>query len=115
MSHRRFMGWEPAEVTTFEYDGDRLVRSVTVREPEFNSRERSLILAHLAHKADEGPYGIPLSHATDPERRFEASKLPVENFAVKAATIAQKAYFERYKDADPHNPSLMWRVTEIRD
>lgn len=46
MSLRRFCGWEPAEVTTHEYDErDRLAASVTRREPEWDDAQRAWMLA----------------------------------------------------------------------
>jgi hypothetical protein len=47
VSLRRFAdGWEPAEVTEYEYDdAGRLVRSVTRREPEWDEEQRAWMLA----------------------------------------------------------------------
>lgn len=42
MSWGRWLGSEPAEVTTYEYDDDgRLIRSTTVRESEWDDESRA--------------------------------------------------------------------------
>lgn len=74
MSWRRWLGWEPTEVTTYEYetiagpDGPRarLVRSVTVRETEWDDESRDLAeaLVHLEGDACPG-CGHPLSESLE--------------------------------------------------
>ncbi|MFD6770587.1 hypothetical protein ACFWC6_30690 [Micromonospora chalcea] len=63
------MGWEPAEFTEHEYDEqNRLVRSVTTREPEWDDEERGWMLALAVYRASLCPHcGRPLSVCTDPE------------------------------------------------
>jgi hypothetical protein len=95
------MGWEPAEVTSFEYDGDRLVRQVTVREPEFTRAERALLLASRRHEAGLNRFGIPWKEATDPanqfRQRFEGfSRM---DYSEKAVEDFKEAFFKKYPDA----------------
>lgn len=63
------MGWEPKRVTTFEYDEeDRLIRSVTEVEPEWDDTERAWATALLDVEADTcGGCGQPLSETLRPE------------------------------------------------
>lgn len=46
----RFDGREPVATTTYEYDGDRLVRSVTVREPEWTEQDRAWMFALAGYR-----------------------------------------------------------------
>ena len=46
VSLKRFNGWEPSRVTTVERDDDgRIVRTVTVTEPEWDDEERGWMQA----------------------------------------------------------------------
>lgn len=89
-------------------------RTVVVREPEFDTHERALILAHLSNVADDGPYGVPLSKATAGPN-FRAKEVPIENYAVSAAMRAQKAYYESYPEMRERADALMWSVFEVTD
>jgi hypothetical protein len=112
VSHRRLSGWEPAEVTTFEYDGDRLVRTVTVREPEFTHGERSLLLASRAIGRDVNAYGIPLSEAMDAANQFafEAQESPVIDWAEKTARDAQDRFYAGRPKGETRNGHRWGRV-----
>lgn len=62
----RLLGREPAEVTTHEYDGGQLVRSVTAREPLWTDEDRGYLLALLEERADTCPgCGQPNSECRD--------------------------------------------------
>lgn len=53
MPYSRFRGDPAATETTHEYDdAGRLVRSVTLAEPEWSEHDRGLVLALLAERAD---------------------------------------------------------------
>jgi hypothetical protein len=69
VSRRRFLGWEPKQVTTYEYDdGGRVVRAVTVVEAEWDDTERAWATALLDAEADEcSGCGEPLSETLRPE------------------------------------------------
>lgn len=108
-------GWEPVETTEYIYDGDRLVRTVTRRESEWSPDQVALLIASRRAEAELGPYGIPLSRATDPDAVFEASQLPTVNKAVLAAHKAQEAYFKQYEAARDQQDALMWSVHEVTD
>lgn len=67
MSRRRFLGWEPERVTTYFYDdAGRLVRSVTVTEPEWDDEERAWAYALTDVEAEMCPGGCgqPLAEST---------------------------------------------------
>jgi hypothetical protein len=50
---RRWAGWEPAEVTEFEYDdAGRVVRATTVREPEWGEVDRGAARTLAEYEAD---------------------------------------------------------------
>lgn len=101
-------GWEPAEVTTFEYDGDRLVRSVTVREPEWSMYDVAVLLA--SRRRAVGPHGIPVAEATDPANReaFAGYEMPVVDYATKALEDARDRYYKAWPDANRNGH--MWGV-----
>lgn len=92
------------------YDGDRLVGSVTTREPEFTYQDRVAFLAWQSHQRDMGPDGFPLSETTDPanQRAYVADKLPTVDWAAKAKGDAMDAYYKQYPDASPHGH--LWGV-----
>jgi hypothetical protein len=106
------MGWEPATVTLHEYDGDKLVRSVTVQEPEWSPDDVALVIASRRdERVKRGPHGYPLEMAMDPENQFafEPGK-PRRDWAMKALQDAQEAYFTSNKDARGDR-SLVWDVS----
>lgn len=96
------MGREPASVTSFEYEGRRLVRSVTVREPEFTERDRFLILAQ--RRDDDLPrndYGVLRSEATDPANAYAWEAVgPTVDFVEATVARAQEKYKRDWPDAD---------------
>lgn len=69
MAPSRLHGREPRQVTTHTYDeAGRLVRSVTVREPEWTEQDLAGAIALLKVEADTCPgCGEPLSEATHPD------------------------------------------------
>lgn len=103
-------GWEPREFTTYQYDGGRLVGSVTRREPEFTRAEVALMLAHERYEADLGPDGFPMSEATDPEnwRAFVGNEKPRVDWAAKAREDARDAYYKKYPEANRNGH--LWSV-----
>ena len=105
-------GWEPASVTTFEYDeSGRMVRAVTVREPEFSAWDRRVLADDVAaSKVRRGAHGIPVAEAADPENQFAFEvPPPTMDWAQKALDDAQAAY----RKQNPKAPlgALLWRVT----
>jgi hypothetical protein len=70
---RRWAGWEPAEVTTYEYDDDgRLIRSTTVREAEWGEVDRGAMLALAAYEASICTgCRQPMSQSMDPDTQFK--------------------------------------------
>lgn len=97
---RRLWGWEPRESTEYVYEGDRLIRSVTTREPEWNEEQIDLLLAAAAFKADVGPHGQLMSEATsddanpnnyDSPLRF-VGKGPFVDWAEKAKADREAEY-----------------------
>lgn len=71
MSTKRLGGWEPVRTTTFEYEDDdvhgkRLVRAVTVTEPEWDEDELGWQLAYTRYEEETCPgCGGQLSETTD--------------------------------------------------
>lgn len=72
VSHKRFCGWEPRTVTTYEYDeGGRLVRSVTVTEREWDDDQRELAYGLARWEASLCPgCGGDLAETTDPSAEY---------------------------------------------
>lgn len=112
MSVRRLSGWEPAEVTTFEYDGDRLVRTVTVREPEFDDVERARLLGSRLHEASIGAHGIPMSEATDPATRGKwlVNEAPKVDYVKLAIGKQQDHYYTQHPSAKDDRAAHIWYV-----
>lgn len=92
-----------------------MVRVVVSREPEWDAEQVALFQAHRQVEAERGPYGIPLSRATDPTAKFEASDKPTMNLAVEAGRKARDAYFKQYPEAQAMSESLMWSVSEVTE
>lgn len=116
VSPRRLSGWEPAEVTTREYDADgREVRSVTVREAEFSPLDvAALIEARRRQRVRRGPHGYTVADATDPDNQFAfKAGRPVRDWAMVALTTAQKQWFAEHPD-DKNDPSLVFHVEKLR-
>jgi hypothetical protein len=102
-------------VTTYEYDGDRLVASVTIREPEFSSLDVAVLLeARRRQRVKRGPHGYPITEAMDPDNQFafKADK-PVRDWAMTALHQAQKAWFASHPE-DKGDPSLVFPVEKMR-
>lgn len=101
------------------YDGDRLVRSVTVREREYTDDDL-VALVESARQAPRGSHGWPVDEAMsadgDPadwgaKYRWHVPP-PAVDFAQKALDQAQDAYRKQYPDADLG--ALRWRVEKIK-
>ena len=118
---RRLMGWEPAEVTTCEYDSaGRMLRSVTVREPEFDADSlASLLMNRAASLRARGSHGHLLSEAMDPkadpsswdaEYRYVAVG-PRKDHAQAAIDAARKEMETKHPDEDLS--ALYWSVERV--
>jgi len=69
VSFKRWNGWEPAEITEYEYDDQgRVVRTITRREPEWDDESRAHVMALLQYERNicKGCGGW-LPETTDPE------------------------------------------------
>lgn len=105
------MGWEPREFIEYVYEGGVLVGSVRHREPEFDDRDRALLLAHHRAAGDMGPHGQPMSEATSPEAdparpggwRYEANTAPRMDWAAKAVGDRQDAYYKNRPEGESRN------------
>lgn len=98
------MGWEPGETTTFEYDEDgRLIRAITVREPEFSHLDRSWMLESRRRDAEpRGRHGWSMSEATDPANQTKFTvPPPAVDFAAVAESKAREKAQTLYKDRYP--------------
>ena len=117
MSVRRMSGWEPAEVTTFEYDGDQLVRSVTVREPEWAPDDVALLLASRRLEADMGSHGVPMSKATDPaiQGKVVVNEVPRVDFVRLAIDKQRESHYTQYPDAKADQGAHIWYVKSVDD
>lgn len=100
MAPRRLDGWEPRVVTIPEYDGDRIVRTVEYREPEWDEDQLALMTAYKRYADDLGPHGYLMSEATDPGAdpteydnplRFGV-EAPIVDWARKAQLDAEAAW-----------------------
>lgn len=112
VSLRRFSGWEPDSVTTYEYDPDgRLVRTVTTVDPEWDGAERDNALALAAYEADLCPgCRRPMAETTDPanEARYVADAA-IRCHCCTAQDSARKAYEES------PSPSALFIPVHLRE
>lgn len=107
ISVKRFDGWEPVTVEEHEYDGDRLVRTVTRREAEWDDEQRGWALAWLAYEAnvhDSCGHYLPDSTAAEADDGYE-SELPIR---CHACTARARAY-ARYSESQ-HPEALLFPV-----
>lgn len=108
---KRFDGWEPLEVAEHEYDGDRLTRTLTRREAEWDEEERAWILAWLTYRSqvhqDCGHY-LPDSAAPEAEGEYVA-QLPIR---CHACTARAQMYARVEAAGNPHIPALLFPVTK---
>lgn len=112
ISVTKFLGREPGEVTTFEYDDDgRMVRAITVRESEFTDMDRRWLSESFAQdQAPRGSHGWLMSEATDPanQGKFFVGP-PTLDFAAKAEIEAREEAEKIYKGKIPLG-ALKFRV-----
>lgn len=89
-----------------------MVRSVTVREPEFDDHERAMLLA--SKRRVVGSHGIPMDEATDPANQFafEGDQAPIVDYADKAREDAKDRYYKMHDSkANPVNRNgHLWGV-----
>lgn len=98
------MGWEPGEVTSFEYDDDgRMVRAITVRESEFSYLDRRWMLdSRQAEQAPRGSHGWLMSEATDPANQGKFfTPPPTTDFAALAEINGREEMEKVYKGKIP--------------
>lgn len=110
ISPRRLDGWEPAETTTYDYDdAGRLVRSVTVREPEWSEQDRAWMLALVGYRASLCPTcGGPIEECgPESEGRWQVPP-PRRCYRMDVLAVEQK------NSKRPRPEALMWRVVERR-
>lgn len=109
ISPRRLAGWEPAETTSYEYEGGRLVRSVTVREPEWSDEDRAWMAALAGYRDRPCPCGCghPAEETTahESDGRIYVVPPPTRCRARTALVQAQAQY-----EDTPQPEALLWRV-----
>ena len=89
-------------MTTFTYDGDRLVGSVTVREPEWTPAEVALFLADgRVRSVPRNRLGVPLAEAMDPANQFKYQGLdkPEMDWSEKAVEDKKDVFYKANPDA----------------
>lgn len=103
-------------VTRYEYDGDRLVGSVTEREPEWSRSDVEALDALRQARASIGAHGFPMDEALSPDgdpsswdSTYEwVAMPPVVDHAQAALDRSITAYRKKYPDADMG--ALRWRL-----
>lgn len=99
-------------MTEYVYEGDRLVSSVTRREPEFSQADTAVLLAYLAHRDSIGQYGENIEEAmsadADPRDR-NAKYRYVASTAINAAAEAVDRAKAEYEKARPDDPQYGYR------
>lgn len=122
VSPRRLAGWEPQEFTEYIYEGDRLVGTITTREPEWDMEQVDLLLAAHKFRSDIGPHGYLLSKATSSDADPTNYKSPLRyvghgpfwDYAKKAELDRIDAYKAEFpKDTPPNMNGAYFTVEEI--
>jgi len=113
VSPRRFLGWEAAAVTTYEYDlTGRLIRSVTLPEAEWDQDDRDLALSLLAYEAELCPgCRQPLAQTTAAGNEYRYRSGPA--IRCHRCTASQQAA-AAYQDS-PSPEALFIPVEFLRD
>lgn len=108
VSPRRFLGWEPARVTTYRLDElGRILEALTTVEPEWDDEGRDLALALESYDADLCPgCRHPLAETTRPEA--EEWFTPGDLIRCHRCTAAAQTA-EIHKDA-PHPSAVLFTV-----
>lgn len=116
ISVRKFLGWEPGEVTTFEYDDDgRMVRAITVREPEYSHLDRRWLRDSFEQdSAQRSSTGWLMSEATDPANRYKFYTPPPATDFAKLAEIKGKEEAKAAYEGKIPLDALIHRV-EMKD
>lgn len=120
MSPKRFDGWEPREITTVvAYDEQgRPARWETVREPEWDKRQRSLVMAYRLWKAGLcRRCGEHLAHATDPDTDPSnpgASRAWVAEDPTECYSCAALHGSEKSRADDDNSPWLIHTTALVR-
>jgi hypothetical protein len=111
ISEKRLNGWEPAQATDYEYDGDgRLLRAVTRREPEWDDEQRASMLALHAYQSSLcGGCGgwLPDTTGDETDVSYVATD-PVRCLRCTAISIQAKEY------AEQDHPQALLYPTERR-
>lgn len=105
MSPRRLSGWEPVEVTRYEYDdAGRLLAAVTHREPEWSRADVEAMLA-VIEMGRVGPHGQPMNEVTSPlanpsneHREWDYEVDVYTDFAAKRLSEFKRRYKQMYGD-----------------
>lgn len=112
ISHKRFLGWEPTTIYTYD-DAGRLIESVP--EPEWDESQRDAMIALQRYRETEqcpkcgGPKWV--CQSAEAESAYEAGD-PVRCHITTAILRAQKDYSEG--PHSPHEQALLWPI-RIRD
>lgn len=112
-------GWEPSEVTRYEYDDEgRVVTAVVEREPEWCRADIEAIIAYM-ELGRVGSHGQPLSEATsplanpqNPDREWDYEVEVYTDFAQKRLSEFQRSYRETYGD-DANFDELKFIVKKV--
>lgn len=91
---KRFHGWEPEQVTHYEYNQyDGIEKTTTVTEPEWDEEQQALVLALLAVEADTCPgCGLPLSETTEDVLDANGEVDPVKSAAQYVVKPASRCH-----------------------
>ena len=115
-------GWEPREFTEHHYRDGVLIGSTTTREPEFDTEQVALLLAHARAEADIGSHGQPMSEATSPDAdrsrpggwHYTGNKAPLMDFAAQSLAQRQEAYYKNLPDGTSRAGHL-WQTYRVDD
>jgi len=90
-------------VTRYEYDdAGRLVRSVSIPEPEWTREDVAMLVVSRHAERSIGPHGLPMSEATDPANQWAFETGRVMDWAEKKRLDDIEAYKKENPDQNMH-------------
>lgn len=115
VSHKRFSGWEPREVTEHHYRKGRLVQTITTREVEWDEEQRALALAMFQFQAEtcHGCGGwLQETTAEEAEGKYVALP-PIRCHRCKVINAEREAYHEEPELYHPDS-YVIWLASDKR-
>jgi hypothetical protein len=105
-------GREPVEVTEYEYDdAGRMVRSTTIREPEWTEQDTAEVFALAAHRATLCPCcGLPKAMVQVHEQDLPEIVVESKTCWARKKQLKEQAALGKKKISEEALHSLQWSI-----